>query len=187
MSEEVEDVQDEDIEDMPRKKLSGKVLVLFILLPLLLVGAGAGLYFTGFFDSAEEQVVEEEHGEEEAKEAAPKTIAEKDIEEVDPDAPPVFLPLEDILVNLDASGRRSTFLKISMSLELYKQDDVAAIEAVLPRVLDSFQTYLRELRVEDLRGSAGMYRLREELLLRVNAAASPVKVRNVLFREMLVQ
>lgn len=182
MSEETDDIQDDDLEGLPRKKFSGKKLVLFIILPLLLLGGGAGAYFSGAFSSEEE--VHEEVAEEKKD---PESLAELDVLEVDPNAPPVFLPLEDILVNLDASGRRSTFLKISMSLELYKQEDVAAIEAVLPRVLDSFQTYLRELRVEDLRGSAGMYRLREELLLRVNTAAAPVRVRNVLFREMLVQ
>ena len=57
----------------------------------------------------------------------------------------------------------------------------------MTKIIDNFQTYLRELRIEDLRGSAGMYRLREELFVRVNAAAAPVKVKDVLFREMLVQ
>jgi flagellar FliL protein len=57
----------------------------------------------------------------------------------------------------------------------------------MPRIMDNFQVYLRELRIEDLKGSAGMYRLREELLVRVNAAAAPAKVRDVLFKEMLVQ
>jgi flagellar FliL protein len=58
---------------------------------------------------------------------------------------------------------------------------------VAPRVIDQFQTYLREMRVEDLRGSAGIYRLRQELLYRVNIAADPVKVKDVLFQEMLIQ
>ena len=54
-------------------------------------------------------------------------------------------------------------------------------------IRDSFQTYLRELRLDDLRGSAGMYRLREELLTRINVAVQPSKVSAVLFKEMLVQ
>ena len=61
------------------------------------------------------------------------------------------------------------------------------IAAMMPRIIDNFQIYLRELRVEDLRGSDGIYRLREELLARVNAAVAPVKVTDVLFKEMLVQ
>jgi flagellar FliL protein len=57
----------------------------------------------------------------------------------------------------------------------------------LPRIVDNFQVYLRELRVDDLQGSAGMYRLREELLRRVNLAVRPARVKDVLFKEMLVQ
>ncbi|MFX9073467.1 flagellar basal body-associated FliL family protein, partial [Acinetobacter baumannii] len=60
-------------------------------------------------------------------------------------------------------------------------------QQTLPRIIDNFQVYLRELRLDDLKGSAGMYRLREELLLRVNMAAQPVKIKDVLFKEMLVQ
>ena len=55
------------------------------------------------------------------------------------------------------------------------------------RVIDQFQTYLRELRVRDLRGSAGIYRLQMELLWRVNQAAAPVEVKDVLFQEILIQ
>jgi flagellar protein FliL len=76
---------------------------------------------------------------------------------------------------------------MSISLELENQVDVARLQSVMPRIIDNFQVYLRELRIEDLRGSGGMYRLREELLLRVNAAAAPAKVVDVLFKEMLVQ
>src|SRR4029077_17291834 len=95
--------------------------------------------------------------------------------------------LPDLLVNLNSTGRKTSFLKISISLDLEEQADTARIQAVMPRIIDNFQVYLRELRVEDLRGSGGIYRLREELLARVNAAASPAKVADVLFKEMLVQ
>ncbi|MBZ0325118.1 MAG: flagellar basal body-associated FliL family protein, partial [Alphaproteobacteria bacterium] len=90
-------------------------------------------------------------------------------------------------VNLNSQSRKPVFLKMSISLELAGESDAARVRQVLPRVIDNFQTYLRELRTEDLQGSAGLYRLREELLVRVNHAAEPAKVRDVLFREMLVQ
>ena len=61
------------------------------------------------------------------------------------------------------------------------------LERLMPRVIDHFQVYLRELRVDDLHGSAGVYRLKEELLRRVSAAAHPVEVRDVLFKDMLIQ
>ena len=65
--------------------------------------------------------------------------------------------------------------------------DVSAVEAVMPRVIDQFQTYLRELRIQDLRGSKGVYRLQMELLNRVNAAAYPIEIKDVLFQEILIQ
>ena len=98
-----------------------------------------------------------------------------------------FPPLEEIIVNLNTGGRKSSFLKVRVNLELANADDIKRIEAVMPRIMDNFQVYLRELRIEDLKGSAGMYRLREELLSRVNIAVAPAKVNDVLFKEMLVQ
>jgi flagellar FliL protein len=43
------------------------------------------------------------------------------------------------------------------------------------------------MRAEDLWGSMGTYRLREELIARADAAAAPARVADVLFVEMLVQ
>ncbi|NYZ11769.1 flagellar basal body protein FliL [Azospirillum sp. RWY-5-1] len=168
-----------DSDDMsggvPRKKFSGKKLVLFVILPLLLlVGTGAGVYFSGVLDMLLGHK-EEEHPA--PTEAAPQEHA----------GPPVFYDLPDMLVNLNTANRRPAFLKIKISIQVAKPEDVPAIEHVLPRIVDNFQVYLRELRLEDLKGSAGMYRLRQELLMRITAAAHPVKVKDILFREMLVQ
>jgi flagellar FliL protein len=108
-------------------------------------------------------------------------------EQAPPPKAAVFLDLPDILVNLNSANRRTNFLKVSVSLEVEKAEDVQKLQVLMPRIIDSFQVYLRELRLEDLRGSAGMYRLREDLLRRINEAARPVKVNDVLFKELLVQ
>ncbi|MBT6116337.1 MAG: flagellar basal body protein FliL [Rhodospirillaceae bacterium] len=100
---------------------------------------------------------------------------------------PLFYDLPDMLVNLNGSGRKLSFLKLNVSLELAKPEDELVMKAMLPRIVDNFQVYLRELRVEDLQGSEGIYRLREELLRRVNMAVHPAQVSDVLFKEMLVQ
>lgn len=169
------DEGDLSTEGLPRKKFSGKKLVLFVILPLLLlVGAGAGIYFSGVLDMLLGHKEEEAHAPEGEK--AP-----------DPNAAPVFYDLPDMLVNLNSAGKRPAFLKIKISIQVSKPEDIPAINQVLPRIIDNFQVYLRELRLEDLKGSAGMYRLRQELLMRITAAAYPVKVKDVLFREMLVQ
>ena len=99
----------------------------------------------------------------------------------------VFYDLPEMVVNLASASNKRTYLKIQISLELDQSEDIAALQRLLPRVIDHFQVYLRELRADDLHGSAGIYRLKEELLRRVSAAASPVIIRDVLFKEMLIQ
>lgn len=169
-----EDAGEELGEGQAKKKLSGKKLVLFVVLPLLLlIGAAAGVFFSGILDPPPPK---EEHA------AAPEPKPEEK------DSPfPVFYDIPDMLININTTGKRPTFLKISISLQISKDSDKPELDKIMPRIIDNFQVYLRELRLEDLRGSAGMYRLREELLTRVAAAAQPVRVKDVLFREMLVQ
>lgn len=156
---------------------------------LLLAGGGAAGYFVSQMGGEAQPVLTE--GEEAAapKAEAAKTDAHGKSEGAEGATPgaPVFLSLGDILVNLSGDGKRPNFLKIKISLDLADEKDKAAIESMKPRIIDNFQVYLRELRVEDLRGSAGLQRLREELLLRVSEIAAPVRVREVLFQEMLVQ
>jgi flagellar FliL protein len=102
--------------------------------------------------------------------------------------PPAFLDLPDTLVNLaNTGGDRPQYLKVKIVLELPDQAMVQQVQPVMPRVMDSFQTYLRELRPTDLDGSAGLYRLKEELTRRVNYAIAPNRVNAVLFKEIVVQ
>jgi flagellar FliL protein len=98
-----------------------------------------------------------------------------------------FLKIPDMVVNLNSEDGTPRYLRLSVQLEFKSAEDMTAVEQVMPRVVDQFQTYLRELRVKDLRGSAGIYRLQMELLARVNQAAYPVEVQDVLFQEILIQ
>jgi flagellar FliL protein len=99
----------------------------------------------------------------------------------------VFYDLPEMVVDLNTGSRKPHFLKVRVSLELANPNDVARVEEVMPRVIDNFQVFMRELRVEDLQGAAGIYRVREELLRRVGNAVRPARVNAVLFKEMLVQ
>ena len=103
--------------------------------------------------------------------------------------PPVFLDMPDVLVNLSntGGGDRTQYLKVKVVLELPDQELSAQIQPVMPRLMDTFQTYLRELRPTDLDGSAGLYRLKEELTRRVNAAIAPAHINAVLFKEIVIQ
>ena len=90
-------------------------------------------------------------------------------------------------MNLQAPGGRSSYLKAKIVLELEDQKLVEQVKPLMPRVMDAFQTYLREMRPNDLEGSAGLYRLRDELTRRVNLAVAPTKINAVLFKEIVVQ
>jgi flagellar FliL protein len=105
-----------------------------------------------------------------------------------PPKPPSYVEVPDMLVNLIGQpGERVQYLKVKIVLEVKEEKQVEAIKPSLPRVTDIFQTYLRELRPGDLNGSAGLFRLKEDLMRRVNLAVSPNQVSAVLFKEVVIQ
>ena len=149
-----------------------RLLIVIALAVLLVVGGVAGAYFLGYLDPLIAKLTGK---------ATQATAANVQTRET------VFMDLPELLVNLNTGGRRSTFIKMKVTLEVEKKEYVPMVEKLMPRIIDNFQVYLRELRIEDLKGSIGMYRLREEMLLRVNAAAAPAQVSDVLFKEILIQ
>jgi flagellar FliL protein len=154
-----------------------KLIVLGGLL-VVLGGGGAAYYFLGGAPA-------EEHGE-----TAVADHGGGGGHGASSELPPehaAFFDVPDIVVNIQSADSTPAYLKLSVSLELDGPEGRAAIEPVMPRVVDQFQTYLRELRVDDVRGSMGVMRLKEELLRRVNLAAAPTPVRDVLLKEMIVQ
>ena len=130
---------------------------------LVLIGGGVGAYFFFFHPH-------------EAKTENPSV------------KPAVFVDLPEILVNLsNPSAERTQYLRIKVVLELPEQKMIEQITPIMPRVMDAFQTYLRELRSSDLDGSAGLYRLKEELTRRVNVSIAQARINAVLFKEIVVQ
>ena len=102
--------------------------------------------------------------------------------------PAIFVDMPDVLVNLaNGSSDRPQYLKIKIVLEVPDQSASSQLQPLMPRVLDTFQTYLRELRSTDLDGSVGLFRLREELTRRINAVLAPGHVNAVLFKEIVIQ
>ena len=197
MAEDDEDYDDDDDAEGGEGEGEGgggsKRLLLLILLPvLLIIGGVAGAWFAGVFESKPAPAPEEgapAHGGEAEAAAGAGGEGGEGGEGGDPNIPkgPAFYDLPEMVVDIAGNGRKRTFMKVRVSLELASHKDIAVVESVMPRIVDNFQVYLRELRIEDLQGAAGIYRLREELLLRVNAAVRPAKVNDVLFKEMLVQ
>lgn len=166
---------DKDVASLDEEKEGGSKKSLIILVVFIfLTAVGGGLYFSGLLDG----LLGKDSPEEAPKEKSAHTAEATNV---------AFLAIPDMIVNLNSEGGKQRYLRLSVQLELESPEDAAAVEAILPRIIDQFQTYLRELRISDLRGSKGIYRLQIELLNRVNTAAAPVKVRDVLFQEILIQ
>ena len=92
-----------------------------------------------------------------------------------------------MVVNL-ASGRgRAQYLKLKIAIEAVSQEHIDALQPKMPRIQDMFQIYLREMRRSDLEGSAGVYRLKQELMRRINITIHPAKIKRVLFKEIIIQ
>ncbi len=165
-----------ELEDgLEKKKFSGKKLIMIIVpIVLLLLGGGAAYMFMGGEEHKEEVVLDADGN--------PVEAGEGDLESVEL----LFYDIEPLLVNLTSAGGKSAYLKLAITLEVDKQSSVDELQVKLPRIVDNFQVYLRELRLEDVNGSAGMFRLKEELLIRVNETIYPTRVNDVLFKEMLI-
>lgn len=140
-----------------------KKLVIIVAALVVLGGGGAGWFLT--------------------RKPAPDAHA------VEAKKPVAFVDIAEMMVNLasEPSGERPRFLKLKVALEVKDAKVATEVQPLLPRVQDIFQVFVRELRASDLEGSGGIYRLREELLRRVNLAVSPTKVDAVLFKEVIVQ
>jgi len=174
------------VEGLERKKLSGKKLVVVAggLVVALLVAVGAMTLFGGDDEEAAEdaeleQMAEDAAGRREQIEAE----QDKSVEELQT----LFVEIDEQLYNLNTSGQGTSFLKATITLEIDRESFRADIEAKMPRILDEFNVYMRELRPEDLNGAAGIFRLKEELLMRINQAVAPSRVKDVLFQQFVVQ
>ena len=187
---------DSAADGVPPKK--GRKKLIMMAIPLLLAAVVAGLWFGGILppllgmghDAHAEGGKAEAHGKPgEAKgegKGEDKAGGKGETAEAKAKAP-VFVDLPDLVANLNVGQRRSSFIKLKARIELARAEDQPAVTAAMPRLQDLFTTYLREMRPEELRGSAGTYRLREELVARANIAVAPARVVDVLFSEMLIQ
>ena len=171
------DAVDGDAKAKPKSKK--KIFVIAGAAVLLLIGGGGGAYVMLGKKSGDHREAAA-HGEEakgggHGAEGGSMTSAS-------------YVDLPEMTVNLSTVDReKQRYVRLNVALEVDKAEMAAAIKPMMPRVLDSFQTHLRELRPDDIRGSSGMYRLKEELLRRVNTAVAPAKVDAVLFKDIVVQ
>jgi flagellar FliL protein len=172
----------------PKKKLSMKMMLIAGAGALVVLGGGGGAAFMFLKpkpDAAHAGKAGKEHQKEMGKEDKKGGKEGASAVREGPDGV-LFYTLPDVVVNMQTADGRPTFLKLKLTLELPDQEAVDGLEPNMPRLQDMFQTFLRELRPEDLSGSQGSYQLRMEILRRVNLVIAPSKANAVLIEEMLI-
>ena len=160
---------DEAPEQPEPEKSGGRRKLILLAVPVALLGVSAGLWFSGVLP----RLLGMQHAETPTEQATPPK--------------PIYVDLPELIANLNSNPQRPNYVKLTARLEVQKQEDVERVKAAMPRLQDLFLTYMREMRPQELRGSAGTYRLREELIARANLAAAPARITDVLFTQMLVQ
>lgn len=151
--------QEESRAQTSSKKFTAKTLVKFLVLIFSLGGAViSGVYFFKNTSTDTSVVSKEKH----------------------------FYDLGEIIVNLSNSSLKNYFLKIDLSISLANSNDEKVVINQLPVIKDSFQIFLRQLRVEDINGSGGAFYIKTELLKRLNKILYPTKVEDVLIKEIII-
>ncbi|PZQ65276.1 MAG: flagellar basal body protein FliL [Phenylobacterium zucineum] len=176
-----------------KKKLPLKMLIIAGAAALVVLGGGGTAAFIFLKPKPDEAHAEKGGDKKEKKEKKKEKKEEKGKEgekgaavvREGPDGV-VFYTLPDVVVNMQTADGRPTFLKLKLTLELPDESVVEELDPAMPRLQDMFQTFLRELRPEDLAGSQGSYQLRMEILRRVNLVIAPGKANAVLIEEMLI-
>ena len=180
------DVEGEDGEGAPaKKKLTPKLMIIIGAAALLVLGGGgAGAFFMlkpkPEAAAGKEEKKKEKKGDKKGEDAKPIGEVREGPDGI------IFYTMPSLTVNMQTADGRATFLKLKLTLELPDEAVVEQLEPNMPRLQDMFQTFLRELRPEDLQGSQGSYQLRMELQRRVNLVIAPSKVNAVLIEEMLI-
>ena len=170
----------------PKKKIPPKLLIAAAAAAVLVLGGGgAGAFF--LLKPKPDAAAAGKEVKKDAKKKDKKGEGDKPVGEVrEGPAGVLFYTMPSVVVNMQTADGRSTFLKLKLTFEAPDQGTVDALEPNMPRLQDMFQTFLREMRPEDLQGSQGAYQLRMEIQRRVNMVIAPAKVNAVLIEEMLI-
>lgn len=173
------------VEGLEKKKFSGKKIVM-LGGGVVVISAVAMLVMSMF--GGEETIEDDPEIARLAEQAADRREAEQlEQEKSNEELQVLFIELDEQRFNLNTGGQGNSFLSAKIVLEVERESFKADIQTKMPRILDEFNTYMRELRPEDLHGAAALFRLKEELLMRINQAVAPTRVKDVLFQQFLVQ
>lgn len=101
--------------------------------------------------------------------------------------PESFVEIPPLTVNLRSADGTPRFLRVHLMLVPTSAGRQEEITSKLPLIIDAYQPFLRELRPEDLAGSAAAFRLKEEMLIRANSEVGEGAVADVLIQDLVQQ
>ncbi len=178
---EVDDEEDDEDEEgegrkrKPSKGLAGKKLLIIVgAALLLLIGGGAGSYFLGLFDPLVAMITGEDT-------EADAKLAGSPIG--------VYHEFPELIVKLREKGRRKRFLKLRFTVEFKRArgEDIERIDVLTPQVVKRIKNFVEKLSANDLKGSTGVYIMREQLLAESITAFAPLEVNDVMITEFFIQ
>lgn len=164
------------------KKGGLKKLILFVGLPvviLLLAGVAGGLLLLGGGSEEEEEAEAGAEGEEAAEAAPPPSYYERAMS---------WEPPEPFTLNITDSDGRTVTMMLEMAV-IYTDPAVGEMldnAQVEMHFAASMNEFLRTLRVEDLDGSMGNFRVKAEMLRRTNLVIAPERADDVLILSMVM-
>lgn len=179
LDEEKGENEEGSVEKVPAKK-SSKLIPIIVGVVVFAASAGGGYYFFGKKENKDQH----EDTARASKVEAPKNAQER-MHEL---TKLVYMVMPEMVINLRTTPNgRASLLKCVFVLLLQSEEEVKVVEAVKPQVLDSFQSHIRELNLDQLEGAAGIERLRQTLTERVNSIIAPLSVQKILIKEFLTQ
>ena len=160
MAEDKEEVKEENEGEKPKKS---KLKLIIIGVVILLLGTG------GFFGYNKIKKSDERETEKQ--------------EQVS-----IIIPLKSFVVNsYDKKGVGKRYLKISMEIEVAKEEDKVKVENNIPQLRDTILILLSSQTINDINSMEGKLELKHEILLRMNQILGKETVRKIFFTEFVVQ
>lgn len=98
-----------------------------------------------------------------------------------------YVEVPPMIVNLRSGDGQARFLKLRFIVVATDPGKSEEIKEKLPVILDALQPFLRELRPEDLNGSAAVFRVKEEMMARATQVLGAGLVRDVLIQDLVQQ
>ncbi|MBI3075661.1 MAG: flagellar basal body-associated FliL family protein [Deltaproteobacteria bacterium] len=177
-------------EEAPREKQgrSPLKLVLFIAVPLLVLGGGGVFAWKTFFSGQRAEG---------ARVAVEKTSAEGKSEhkgghkaeaKADSKGPAMTYPLDTFIVNL-ADTVAARYLKVTMELEVTggKEAGPEQLKPKVPLMRDAVLLLLTSKTFDEVQSVEGKLKLREEIVSKLNATLPAPMIRRVYFTEFVIQ